>query len=66
MKIAAVVFAVLFVSWWLFVADPDWLIQLRETVFGALEWLREQWENLTKALGGLVEKIGQLLPRSDR
>ena len=66
MKIAAVVFAVLFVSWWLFVADPDWLIRLRETVFGALEWLREQWENLTKAVGGLVEKIGQLLPRSDR
>lgn len=61
MKIAAVVFAVLFACWWLFAADPDWLPQLRETVFGVLEWLGSQWESLMEALGGLVEKIGQWL-----
>ena len=54
---AAAVFAALFVCWLLFGADPGWVAQLRETVSGTLEWLREQWESLWEALAGLVEKI---------
>lgn len=67
LKISAVVFAVLFVCWCLFVADPVWLTKLRQTVSQGLQWMGELWENLTETLADLVEKIVQrLLTKSDR